>query len=201
MTTAELICKARRVLSRLLGRYVFQYPRILKYRILSDCRLVEGTPVVYQPVLLSGKGKIVFGKNSRLGVARSPFFYTGYGYIEARTEDAVIEIGDNVWLNNNFVFVSAGGGISIGSNVLMGSNVEISDSDFHSLDPSKRDGRKPTSKKVIIEDNVFIGSNVKILKGITIGRNSVIANSSVVSRSIPENTVAGGIPTKILKNL
>jgi maltose O-acetyltransferase len=53
---------------------------------------------------------------------------------------------------------------------------------------------------VEIGENVFIGSNVTILKGVRIGNNSVIACGSLVTKSIPDNTIAGGVPAKIISN-
>ena len=143
----------------------------------------------------------MFGKNVNLGVKPSPFLYNGYGHIEARKENSEISIGDNVWINNNFVIISEGEGIEIRENTLIGANVEIIDSDFHDLHPHKRMGGNPKTAKVVIEENVFIGNNVKILKGVTIGKNSVIANSSVVVKSIPSNVIAGGYPCKVIKKI
>jgi len=74
----------------------------------------------------------VFGKNVNLGVNPSPHLYSGYGYIDARKEHSSISIGDNVWINNNFMIASEGEGIEIGEKTLIGLNVEITDSDFHS---------------------------------------------------------------------
>ncbi len=143
----------------------------------------------------------MFGKNVNLGVRPSPHLYSGYGYIEARKKHSKIILGDNIWINNNFMLVSEGEGIEIGKNTLIGPNFEVTDSDFHDLHPEKRMGGNPKTAKVTIEENVFIGSNVKILKGVTIGKNSVIANSSVVTKSIPANVIAGGYPAKVIKEI
>ena len=143
----------------------------------------------------------MFGKNVNLGVQPSHHLYSGYGYIDARKEQSKIVIGDNVWINNNFMIVSEGEGIEIGAKTLIGLNVEISDSDFHDLHPDRRMGGIPKTAKVLIGKNVFIGSNVKILKGVTIGDNSVIANSSVVTKSISANVIAGGYPAKVIKQI
>lgn len=121
--------------------------------------------------------------------------------MDARKENSKIVIGDNVWINNNFMIASEGKGIEIGEKTLIGLNVEISDSDFHDLHPDRRMSGTPKTAKVLIGKNVFIGSNVKILKGVTIGDNSVIANSSVVTKSIPANVIAGGYPAKVIKQI
>jgi maltose O-acetyltransferase len=153
-------------------------------------------------VQLVGKGEIEFNGSVTMGFFPSPFFFNGYGYIEARNSGAKVKIGNGTWVNNNFVAVSEHKSITIGENVLIGTFVEIYDSNFHGLEPEQRRTSNPEeASEVIIEENVFIGSNVKILKGVTIGRDSVIANGSIVTKSIPSGVVAGGNPAKILKNL
>lgn len=201
MTLNEFIVKVKRKLNRVFVYFIFQYPRILKYKLLSNCQNVIGKPVCYQPVQLLGQGTIQFGKNARVGVNPSPFLYSGYGYIDARKAHSKIFIGDEVWINNNVMLASEGEGIEIGSKTLIGLNVEITDSDFHDLHPNRRMGGIPQTAKVIIGKNVFIGSNVKILKGVCIGDNSVIANGSVVTKSIPADVIAGGIPAKVIKQI
>lgn len=202
MSFKNLIFKFNRKLNSLLGYYLFQYPRIIKYNyILSNCENVIGKPFYKQPTRLLGKGSIIFGKNINIGVISSPYLYSSYGTIEARQINSKIMIGDNVWINNNFMIVSEGEGIEIGEKTLIGLSVEIIDSDFHDLHPDRRMGGIPKTGKITIGKNVFIGSNVRILKGVTIGDNTVIANSSIVIKSIPANVIAGGYPCKVIKEI
>ncbi|AXX95894.1 acyltransferase [Arcobacter ellisii] len=201
MNIDRFIFKVKQKIKNLLGYIVFQYPRVLKYKILSNCKNVIGSPIYNQPTQLLGEGTILFDKNVNLGVKRSPFFYNGYGYIDARKSNSKIIIKNHVTINNNFMITSEGEGIEIGENTLIGLNFEVSDSDFHDLHPDRRISGIPKTAKVVIGRNVFIGSNVKILKGVTIGDNSVIANSSVVIKSIPKNVIAGGCPAKIIRKL
>jgi len=92
--------------------------------------------------------------------------------------------------------------ITIGENVLIGPFVEIFDSNFHALEPDKRGSSPPEdADDVIIENNVFIGSNAKIRKGVTIGRDSIIASGSIVTKDVPAGVIAGGNPARILKSL
>ena len=79
--------------------------------------------------------------------------------------------------------------------------MEVYDSDFHDLHPERRMNGEPKTAPVVIGSNVFVGSNARILKGVTIGDNSVIANSSVVVHSIPPNVIAGGNPARVLEPL
>lgn len=181
---------------------LFQKIRIWKYRLISSCKRIEGKPQTYQPVELAGAGQIVFKENVRLGCYPSPFFFNGYIYIEARKPQSRIEIHDGVWINNNSVLISEGEGIIVGKNTLIGTHVEIYDSDFHGLAPDSRmKAGAARTAHVHIGENVFIGSNSKILKGVTIGNNAVIGHGFIVTHSIPENVIAVGVPAKVIKQL
>ncbi len=116
--------------------------------------------------------------------------------------NSCINISSNCFINNNFTAIADIKSITIESNCLIGTNVEIINSDFHDLNLENRFGGKNIKREsILIKSNVFIGNNVKILKGVTIGKNSVIANGSVVVKSIPENAIAGGNPAKVIKQL
>lgn len=86
--------------------------------------------------------------------------------------------------------------ISIGKRVRVGANVLIMDGDAHQDDP-----RAGANAPIVIEDNVWIGGNTIVLKGVTIGKNSVIGAGSIVTHNIPENVVAAGNPCKVIKPL
>ena len=193
----RIFVKALRELSILF----FQYPRVWKYRFISPNRRVEGRPILYQPLLTEGMGRIVFGENVKIGVKNSPHFYSGYTYIDARTRDSVVQFGDDVWINNNCAFISEGPGIYIGNQVLIGANCEFMDSDFHDLHPSRRMGGNPSKAKIIVKDNVFFGLNVRVLKGVTIGENAVIANGAIVTKDVSDNTVVAGVPARVVGRL
>ncbi|WP_183560812.1 DapH/DapD/GlmU-related protein [Mucilaginibacter sp. SP1R1] len=193
-----------RLKNSLINRVIspgFIMTRILKYKMLSTCQHVKGNPICVGPVLIKGLGKVVFQDNVNIGVVASPYFYNTYCYIEARQPESSITIGSGVYLNNNACLISEGEGIVLGSNVLVGPNFTVFDSDFHAIDPSKRLNGVPKTALVKIDDNVFIGANVTILKGVNIGENSVIASNSLVSKSIPPNVIAGGNPCKVLKEI
>lgn len=175
--------------------------RIFKFSLLSNCSKVFGKPNRTTPLLTIGLGEIHFGSNVNLGVYGSPRFFNSYIYIEARNIASKISFGSNVFINNDCCFISEGAGIIVGNDVLIGHNFCVYDSDFHELDPRRRISGKHKTKRVFIHDNVFIGSNVTVLKGVEIGRNSVIASGSVVTKSIDANVVAGGNPCKVLKRL
>lgn len=184
--------------SRLVN--LFRSLRRIKYSFLSTNINVEGRFIAHQPVLCNGLGKLKFGENVNFGVVNSPQFYNSYAYIEARNKNATIIFGSNVHINNGFSIISEKR-ISIGSNVLIGHNCQITDSNFHDLDKNKRHETDPFPLDVIIGDKVFVGNNVIILKGVEIGENTVIANGSLVTKSFPKNVIIGGVPAKTLKDL
>jgi len=183
----------------LLGE-MFQMFRKIKYFLISDNRCTKNEARFFQPAIFSGYGSISIGA-STIGVIKSPFYHSSYCYLEARSQESSIVIGNNSFFNNNLTIIADKTNIIIKDNCLFGPNLSIYDSDFHEIDPKNRNSGNQLCAPVIIEENVFIGSNVTILKGITIGRNSVIASGSVVANSIPENVIAGGVPAKVLKSI
>jgi acetyltransferase-like isoleucine patch superfamily enzyme len=181
---------------RIRGMYWYQRLRIMKYRLLSSCPNVSGRPIISQPVQLMGQGQIRFHGKVYLGYFPSPYWLDGYIYLEARSKESVIEIGDEVYLNNSCVLYSEGPGISIGPRTMLGYHCEILDSDGHDTHPDRRMTGAPRTGKVVIGQNVMIGPNVRILKGVHIGDNCVIANGAVVTRSVPANSLVYGNPAK-----
>lgn len=180
---------------------LLQRSRVWKYRILSDCERLTGSPTLRQPVLFLGPGTIEIGADVEFGWQRSVAFYSGYCHVEAASPDAAIEFGDATQVNNNAFIKSEGAGIRIGARALIGSCVRIFDSDFHDLDPLRRRGGEAKMAAVELQDNVFIGDNAMILKGVTVGRDSVIGAGSVVVRSIPPGVIAAGNPARVVRDL
>ena len=116
-----------------------------------------------------------------------PPFYFCYGHH--------ISIGKGSYLNMNCNFIDDGS-ITIGENVLVGPAVTIA-TVGHPVEPSLR--RFMYCDPVTIEDNCWIGANVVILPGVTIGRDSVIGAGSVVTRDVPASVVAAGNPCRVLR--
>ena len=116
-------------------------------------------------------------------------------------DGALIYFGNRVGMSGGAV--CARKKVVIGDDVLIGSNVVIADNDFHSVNPvaRKKGECDNISKEVIIGNNVWIGADVYICKGVTIGDNSVIGAKSVVTKSIPPNCIAAGVPAKVIKTL
>ncbi len=107
---------------------------------------------------------------------------------------AKILIGDGCGFSGTVIgaFIS----VELGTNVRCGANTLITDSDWHD-----DDARAGAAKPVKIGNNVWLGEGAKVLKGVTIGDNSVIGAGSIVVSDIPPNVVAAGNPCKVLKQL
>lgn len=109
-----------------------------------------------------------------------------------------IHLGNDITINE-WVYLSGFGGLRIGNHVRIGHRASIITSD-HCYD----DLNVPIHKQgllcgeVVIEDDVWIGCNVTILKGVRVCRGAVIAAGSVVTRDVPENTIYGGIPARLI---
>ena len=129
-------------------------------------------------------------------------------------ENGTCRVGDFTLMNGALVMAEER--IEIGSHCLISWNVGIADSDFHPLEPAQRiidahalapffNGRPARPKlrtaPVIIGDNVWIGMNAVILKGVTVGENSVVAAGAVVTKSVPANVVVAGNPAVVTKQL
>lgn len=107
-----------------------------------------------------------------------------------------LEIGSNAFINYG-ASISAHQLVKIGDRCQISTYAIMMDNDYHQVG----DRTKPSeSKPIILEDNVWLGARVIVLKGVTIGRNSVIGAGSVVTRDVPPNCLAGGIPARVIKS-
>lgn len=110
---------------------------------------------------------------------------------------ASLSIGDNTYITASSVIHSASS-ISIGSDCAIAWGTTILDTDFHRI--VYEDGKQNSiSKPIVIGDKVWIGCNCTILKGVTIGNNSVIAANSLVNRDVPPNSLVAGNPARVVK--
>jgi acetyltransferase-like isoleucine patch superfamily enzyme len=114
--------------------------------------------------------------------------------ISTLTEEATLQIGNNCGFSGTVI--GAFTTIKIGDNVRCGANTLITDSDWH-----PGDSRVGPAKPVTIGNNVWLGINVIVLKGVEIGDNSVIGANSLVTKNIPANVIAAGSPCKEIAKL
>jgi len=118
-----------------------------------------------------------------------PPFYSDFG--------ENINIGENVFVNHACTFMDRGG-ITLEDYVLIGPKVNLITTN-HPLNPLER--RATISYPIVIKRNAWIGAAATIMPGVTIGENSVVAAGAVVTKDVPDNTIVGGVPAKIIKKL
>ena len=196
---------------RALFQYLLNYliPVSLRYKgilKLGENSFTKGTFFISAP---KNNNKMTVGQNCSL-----------FCKVFFENENARIDIGDNVYIGKSELYSVKG--IEIGNNVLISWGVVIYDHNSHSLDSEERyndimlvnenlqkgetishfkDWTKVNSKKIIISDNVWIGMDSIILKGVSIGKNSIVAARSLVTKDVPPNVVVGGNPAIIIKKL
>jgi len=108
-----------------------------------------------------------------------------------------LKIGKNVFINFDCTFLDLGG-ITIEDEVQIGPKVSLV-TENHPQNPEQRKGL--VCKPILIKRNAWIGANATILPGVTIGENSIVAAGAVVSKDVPDNTIVGGVPAKVFKNI
>lgn len=108
-----------------------------------------------------------------------------------------IHVGKNVFINSGCHFQDQGG-VTIGDGSLIGHNVVLATIN-HGLDPARRGDNHPAP--IVIGKNVWIGFNATILPGTVIGDGAIVAAGAVVAKDVPQNTVAGGVPARIIRNI
>ncbi|CAM3505178.1 sugar O-acetyltransferase [Parendozoicomonas haliclonae] len=110
-----------------------------------------------------------------------------------------ITIGKNTFINMGVTMLD-GAKITIGNNVMIGPSSQFYTAS-HSLNHLERRHWETYCHPITIEDDVWIGGNVVINQGVTIGARSVIAANSVVNKDVPPDTLVGGTPAKVIKSL
>jgi acyl-[acyl carrier protein]--UDP-N-acetylglucosamine O-acyltransferase len=166
---------------------------ILPYRIFHGSHVTFGKNFITDWRLkLDGPGKITFGDNVFAWGRKEP------NILITLNPDATIRVGDNVRLNG--AEIQAAKSISIGANSIIGS-ANIIDTDFHSvaIDRATNQNSPVVSKPIVINENVWIAGRSAVLRGVTIGKNSVIGYGSIVREDIPENVVALGNPARVVR--
>ena len=149
-----------------------------------------------------GLGKIVIGDNFCMtsGEHINPISANIQASFFTDSPNAQIRIGDNVGMSSTRIWIHEG--LTIGNNVKIGGGVLLIDTDCHPFDYSvRRNSNEGTcSAPIVIEDDVWIGAQSIVLKGVTIGARSIIGAGSVVTKSIPSDCIAAGNPCKVKKN-
>lgn len=162
--------------------------------------IYQQKPRISVPVAANGKGQVHIGEHTHLGYDLAPKQGNGTILLQARNTESSIRIGSHTKLSNNVSLIACKQ-ITIGHRCLIGDSVIITDSDFHEILPEQRHEGGGATAPVVIGDNVWLGSRVMILKGVTIGDGSVIAAGSVVVKNIPARALAAGTPAQLIRHI
>lgn len=180
-----------------LSAKVFTLTVVIKYSLYPNVIFGRKISFIGIPKFRNKPGgKIVIGdcctflskpKSNLIGINRPCI-------ISTQTSVAEVIIGNSCGFSGTVI--GAFTRIELQDNVRCGANALITDSDWHTDDP-----RGGIPKPIMIKKNVWLGEGVKILKGVTIGENTVIGAGSVVTKSIPANVIAAGNPCEVIKYL
>lgn len=166
--------------------------QLLRFRceVGKNISLDGSVPYIY------GYGRIEIGDHVRVGNRNT--WVVGLKVFD----DPILKIGDYTrfgYMN----MISVAEKVTIGNHCLFAGEIKIFDNNSHSLDPQKRRAHAVLDKEdvapVTIEDDVWVGTNSIILKGVTIGKGAVIAAGSVVTKDVLPFTLVGGNPAKVIK--
>ena len=179
--------------------FISKYLAIIGSRISRGIVIWPSSTSTTIPVRIDGPGTVVLGQNVRLGYRPAPRMGNGAILLQARIKGSKIVVGEGTTISNNTSIVAMNS-VIIGCNCLIGDRVSIVDCDFHESTPEFRRNSSGKIKPVDIGNNVWIGSQVMILKGVSIGDNTVVGAMSLVTKSFPSNCIVAGNPAKIIKH-
>ena len=158
-------------------------------RVGKNLKMEKSLPQIF------GKGTITIGDNVLIGNRNT--WILGRGSLHR----AELVIGNDVHINYK-TLIDVARKVEIGDRVLVAGEVKIFDNNVHSTDYRHRNRlREDDIRPVVVEEDVWIGINAIIMKGVTIGRGSVVAAGTVVTKDVPPFTIVAGNPAKVVKKL
>lgn len=172
---------------------------ILRYRSVETADGVK----IHGVIRIYGHGSIKIGRNTIINSSMSSNPIGG----DTRTifslkDSAQLTIGEDTGISNTAIVCHEQ--VTIGSRVRIGGGTKIYDTDFHSLDSEERKDYRTEiarTKPVVIEDDAFVGAHCILLKGVHIGKRSIVGAGSVVTGEVPEDEVWAGNPARRIRSL
>lgn len=193
---------------------IYNYLNKISYKVKGSGNIIG----------LNGKvNKVKFeiiGNNNLIHFGESTFVVNCLVYIKGDNHKIVINdgvhiYGGELWLEDKGGEISIGSGTSIqkahlavtennrairiGADCMLSTGIEIRTGDSHSIIDVETGARINKGADVIIEDQVWVGSRVSILKGVTIGANSIVGTGAIVVKSLPVYCLAAGVPARVVK--
>ena len=191
MTPSELLEKKQRE----------DYEFLCKHGVETEIGFVE---LIGQPIISCKQGgRIIIGKGVKL-VSDNEYNIAGINHpvsLAAEGPNAIIIIEDGVGISGASIVTCSR--IRIGADTLIGINCNIFGTDFHCISTADRLKQQKMSEAatapIEIEERCWLGANVTVLKGVTIGQESIIGTMSLVNKNIPSHSIAAGVPAKVIK--
>lgn len=174
---------------------IFYYTPIFKSQLLSNSKglyLYGGIPTIV------GSLKMNFGNNIELAARTTLSGRT------ASSSTPLLRVDDGAVIGWH-CRISVGTKIHIGERTYLASGCHLIGHAGHPIEPKDRYNRKPDTDEqcgdIILGKNVWLGTGVTVMPGVTIGENTVIGAKSVVTRSLPANVLAAGVPAKVVRSI
>ncbi len=184
----------RGILWPLVAKALYREP-LLRYRCERVGRRLQLEGVIPE---IDGDGRIVLGDDVRIGPRCS------WGVGMKMSEGAELVIGNDVSIGYQNI-ISIARSVHIGDHTMLAGNVSIYDNPSHPLSPGRRLRHEAfdleDARPVVIGRNVWIGSGAYIMRGVTIGDDSIVAAGAIVTKDVPPRTLVGGNPAKVLKSI
>ena len=169
---------------------------------LYGCTVPSSCRIFATPHMMRMEGKAILGEHVMLN-SLGYLYRLGQEFpmVLATGKNGVIEIGEDSGINGTAIYAEQS--VKIGKRVMIGGGSRIMDIDCHPIDalPRRYAPEANPSRPVVIEDDAWLGAEVFVMPGVTIGRGSVIAARSVVTSDIPAGVVAAGIPARVVREL
>jgi acetyltransferase-like isoleucine patch superfamily enzyme len=164
----------------------------------------RGWRIFGRPIIQRQRGSRIAlgdGLTLRSWPRSNPLAPTAPVVLSTRRADAAIEVGTDCGFTGTTLVAAAR--IRIGDRVLVGGNASIVDFDFHPLTPEGRaeDVNAGAAAPIVIEDDVFVGMEALVLKGVTVGEGAVVGAGAVVTQDVPPRTVVAGNPATVVREL
>lgn len=168
------------------------------YKVTQKVIGNNNTIIIGKYTTVSNARIVIVGNNNTIRLGNGCGFEGGVLWIEGCNNR--ITLGDRVKvMDASFAAIEDNQSITVGDDSLFSYQVEVRTSDSHSIIDTESNKRINKPQSILIGKHVWVGAMVSILKGVTLGDNSIVGTRSIVTKDVPPNTVAAGIPAKVIK--